>query len=119
MNEWWGVVVAALSAVATCLAVVVTWRAPIAAAQLAERLRREAAQNETKQTQKLQLFSTLMQERAAIYSEAGVRALNLIDVVSMIATRCARPGPTCSIPLIRSTGCRSMPRRNDCVRSWR
>lgn len=29
----------------------------------------------------MQLFTTLMEERAAIYTAAGVRALNLIDVV--------------------------------------
>jgi hypothetical protein len=58
-----------------------TWRAPIAAAKIAEQLRREAERSQERQKNKLHVFATLMQERAAIYSENGVRALNLIDVV--------------------------------------
>jgi len=55
--------------------------APGAAARLAETLRRDAEERGERQRYRLQLFSTLMQERAAIYSESGVRALNTIDVV--------------------------------------
>lgn len=58
-----------------------TWRAPITAARLAEQLRRSAQQAEERRRQKLQVFTTLMQERAAIYTEEAVRALNVIDVV--------------------------------------
>ena len=62
-------------------AIYATWRAPIAAAQLAEQLRRAADRDQERQRHKLHLFATLMQERAALYTENGVRARNLIDVV--------------------------------------
>ena len=58
-----------------------SWRAPITAARLAEQLRRNAQQAEERRRQKVEVFTTLMQERAAIYSEEAVRALNVIDVV--------------------------------------
>jgi hypothetical protein len=44
-------------------------------------LRRDAERGQERQRNKLHVFASLMQERAAIYSEAGVRALNIIDVV--------------------------------------
>jgi hypothetical protein len=44
-------------------------------------LRRDAERSRERQRNKLRVFESLMQERAAIYSEAGVRALNIIDVV--------------------------------------
>lgn len=53
----------------------------MAAAKLAENLRREAEIQGERQKSKMLLFTTLMQERAQIYSDNGVRALNLIDVV--------------------------------------
>jgi len=51
------------------------------AAKLAESLRREAERHNERQRHKLHVFAMLMQERAQIHSEVGVRALNLIDVV--------------------------------------
>lgn len=73
--------IAIFSAIATALAAIATWRAPTAAAKLAESLRRDAEHDHERQRQKVAIFSTLMQERARIYSEESVRALNLIDVV--------------------------------------
>jgi hypothetical protein len=79
--EYYGLIAAFFSALATAFAAVASWRAPITAARLAEQLRRSAQQAEERRRQKLQVFTTLMQERAAIYSEQAVRSLNVIDVV--------------------------------------
>src|SRR5712671_3170160 len=73
--------IAVFSGIATGLAAIATWRAPIAAARLAEALRRDGERHNERQRQKLHVFASLMQERAQIHSENGVRALNLIDVV--------------------------------------
>jgi hypothetical protein len=81
MNEIYSLIAAFFSAVATALAAWATWRAPLAAAQLAERLRRADENAQERHRQKLYVFTTLMQERAAIYSENAVRALNIIDIV--------------------------------------
>jgi hypothetical protein len=81
MTDHLTLLTAIFSAIATGLAAVATWRAPIAAAKIAESLRREAERHDENQRQKLSVLATLMQERAKIYSENGVRALNLIDVV--------------------------------------
>ncbi len=81
MTENVALLIAIFSAIATGLAAVATWRAPLAAAKLAEALRRQAELHNEKQRQKLNLLTTLMQERAEIHSENGVRALNQIDVV--------------------------------------
>jgi hypothetical protein len=81
MTEHLALLIAIFSAIAAGLAAVATWRAPIAAAKIAESLRREAERHGENQRQKLSVLSTLMQERAKIYSDDGVRALNLIDVV--------------------------------------
>ena len=72
---------AVFSAVATGFAAFATWHAPRAAAKLAEALRRDSERAQERQKNKLFVFATLMQERAAIYSENAVRSLNLIDVV--------------------------------------
>jgi hypothetical protein len=72
---------AIFSAIATAFAAFATWRAPLAAAKLAESLRRTAEKQSERQRQKIVLFTTLMQDRTEIYSEDSVRALNLIDVV--------------------------------------
>jgi hypothetical protein len=74
-------VTAFLSAVATIAAAVATWRAPRSGAELAERLRRDSELAHETRRMKLWVFTTLMQERAAIYSPEAVRALNVIDVV--------------------------------------
>ena len=81
MIEAYALIAAIFSGIATGLAAYATWQSPLAAAKLAETMRREAEQAERRHANKMELFTTLMQERAAIYSESGVRALNLIDVV--------------------------------------
>ena len=81
MTDHLTLLIAIFSAIATGLAAFATWRAPTAAAKLAESLRRDAERHDELQRQKLGLFASLMQERAQIYSDNGVRALNLIDVV--------------------------------------
>jgi hypothetical protein len=72
---------AVASAVATFFVAYASWRAPRAAAELAESLRRAAESINERKRQKFFILATLMQERAAIYTENGVRALNMIDVV--------------------------------------
>lgn len=81
MTDHLTLLIAIFSAIATGLAAIATWRAPTAAAKLAESLRRDAERHDERQRQKLSVFASLMQERAQIYSDNGVRALNLIDVV--------------------------------------
>ena len=80
MNDPYTAVAAIFSAIATAFAAFATWYAPRAAAKLAEELRRTADRAQERQKSKLQIFTILMQERAAIYSEDGVKAFNLIDV---------------------------------------
>ena len=78
MIETYAAVGAAMfSAIAGVFAPIATWRSPIAAARLAEELRRKAQRED----EKLRLFTTLMQERTRIDAYDAVRALNLIDVV--------------------------------------
>ena len=55
----------------------VAWKAPQAAAQLAEDLRSASARVDLKRS----LFLTLMQERAAPFTPEAVKAFNAIDVV--------------------------------------
>jgi hypothetical protein len=81
MIEQIALLTAVFSAIATALAAVATWRAPMTAAKLAETLRRDAERDAERRKQKMYVFSLLMQERAQIHSENGVRALNLIDIV--------------------------------------
>ena len=81
MTDLYTLMAAFFSALATGLAAWATWRAPRAAAKLAEELRRQGDRNQEHQKNKLHVFAMLLQERAAIYSENGVRALNLVDVV--------------------------------------
>lgn len=70
-----------LSFVATCLAAYATWQGPRSAAKLAESIRRESEKQSERRRMKLQVFSTLMQERATIASIDSVRMLNSIDFV--------------------------------------
>ena len=81
MNEQLVLLTAIFSAIATALAAFATWRAPMSAAKLAEALRRDAERDSERRRQKLNVFSTLMEERAQIHSDNGVRALNLVDIV--------------------------------------
>ena len=81
MSDKIALLTALFSAIATALAALAAWRAPMSAAKLAEKLRRDGEQGSERQKQKIYVFSMLMQERAEISSDNGVRALNLIDVV--------------------------------------
>lgn len=81
MTEELNMTTAIFSALATAFAAFATWNAPRAAAKLSETLRRDAEHHNERQKQKLYVFSQLMQERAQIHSENGVRTLNLIDIV--------------------------------------
>jgi hypothetical protein len=81
MNDQTALLISIFSAIATALAAFAAWRAPMSAAKLAEKLRRDGEQGAERQKQKMYVFSLLMQERAEIYSDNGVRALNLIDIV--------------------------------------
>jgi hypothetical protein len=74
------IVAASLSAVAAIAAAVATWRAPISAAQTAERLRRQGDSELESRRFRLNVFSAIMQGRAELASEDTVRALNSIDV---------------------------------------
>lgn len=81
MTENLTLLTAIFSAIATAFAAFASWTAPRSAATLAEALRRDAERHDERQKRKLEVFAMLMQERAQIYSENGIRALNLIDVV--------------------------------------
>jgi hypothetical protein len=81
MIETYGLIAAICSAVATVAAAVAAFRAPLAAAKLAEQLRLGNERTKAEQDAKWHLFTTLMQERARIDSQAAVSSFNLIDVV--------------------------------------
>lgn len=81
MTDPYTLAAAIFSAIATAFAALAAWNAPRAAAKLAETLRRDSERSQERQRNKLHVFASLMQERSAIYSETGVRALNIIDVV--------------------------------------
>jgi hypothetical protein len=70
-----------LSFLAAMFAAIATWRGPISAAHLAEKLRQQTEAEGERRRLKLFVFSTIMQERAFIASTESVKALNLIDVV--------------------------------------
>ncbi|HEY0012680.1 MAG TPA: DUF6680 family protein [Allosphingosinicella sp.] len=83
MSDGWSspaVLAAFLSAVAAIAAAIAAWRGPRSAALIAERLRRESEGEQESRRFRLQVFSTIMQSRAEIYSEDSVKALNSIDV---------------------------------------
>jgi len=81
MNDKIALLSAVFSAIATGLAALATWRAPVSAARLAEQLRRDGERGAERQKQKMWVFAMLMQERADVSSDNAVRALNSIDVV--------------------------------------
>jgi hypothetical protein len=81
MTEKLTFLTAIFSAIATAFAAAAPWYAPRAAAKLAESLRPGAERDAERQKLKVNVFVTLMQERSQVYSDNGVRALNLIDVV--------------------------------------
>lgn len=81
-----GTIAAFLSALAALFAAIATWRAPITAAKLSERLRKDTELESERRRFRLNVFATIMQERAQIYSMDAVRALNSIDVAFSEAT---------------------------------
>lgn len=72
MPEILTLITAAFSALATGLAALAAWQAPRMAARFAESLRRDGERINERQRQKLNVFTTLMQERAQVHSENGV-----------------------------------------------
>ena len=70
-----------LSAIAAVAAAYAAWIGPRSAAELAEKLRRDGEAADETRRLRMFVFNTLMQERARLYSEEGVKALNLIDTV--------------------------------------
>jgi hypothetical protein len=76
----WSATSALLSAIAASAAAIATWRAPISAAKLAEKLRRQADIATDQKRFRLNVFAQVMQGRAEIWSEDTVRAINSIDV---------------------------------------
>ncbi|MCV9941155.1 hypothetical protein OIU35_32815 [Boseaceae bacterium BT-24-1] len=74
------IIAAFLSFLATVSAAVAAYRAPIAAAEYAETLRRKSADDDNRRRIKLNVFGQIMQERADISQRDCVVALNLIDV---------------------------------------
>lgn len=81
MSEFLQLTLAVLALVTTGLAAFATWRAPLSATELAERLRQDSEIASERRRYKFHVFATLMQERAALSTMDGVRALNLIDVI--------------------------------------
>ena len=81
MSDSLQIIIAALTTLTAGFAAYATWRAPLSAAELAEKLRQSSDKTTERRRNKLHVFATLMQERASIASLDGVRALNLIDVV--------------------------------------
>jgi hypothetical protein len=80
-------IAAFLSAVAALAAVFATWQGPRSAALLAEKIRKDTERANERRRMKLQVFATLMQERATIASLESVRMLNSIDFVFYDAPR--------------------------------
>lgn len=74
-------VAAFLSFFATIFAAWATWKGPQTAALLAETIRARSEIENEQRRMKLNIFSTLMQERATIASLDAVRMLNSIDFV--------------------------------------
>lgn len=74
-------VAAFLSLFTAILAAYATWQGPRSAAKLAEEIRQNTERQSERRRMKLQVFATLMQERATIASIDSVRMLNSIDFV--------------------------------------
>lgn len=77
----WQALTAFMSMIATAFAAFATWKGPTAAARIAETLRQKNDRDNEKLRMKLNVFATIMQERATIYSLDSVRMLNSIDFV--------------------------------------
>jgi hypothetical protein len=72
---------AILAAIAAIFSALAAWKGPIAAARLAEVMRRENDGAVERRKTKMFVFTTLMQDRITFYTPEAVRAFNLIDVV--------------------------------------
>ena len=72
-------VAAFLSFLATCAAAWTAWKGPQKAVEVAEDLRRVTAEHDKQRRVRLWIFTTVMQNRAAVWNADSVRALNLID----------------------------------------
>ncbi|WP_157961305.1 DUF6680 family protein [Microvirga flavescens] len=81
LQEYGTLVTSILSVVATALAAVATYRAPVIAAEVSEKMRSANSREEERRRTRLLVFFTLMQERATIASPLAVQALNSIDAV--------------------------------------
>jgi hypothetical protein len=81
LQENGALLAAFLSAVATLLAALATYRAPMLAAQVAERMRGDSEKENERRRLRNIVFFTLMQERATIASSQSVQMLNAIDPV--------------------------------------
>jgi hypothetical protein len=80
-NEAVSAVAAVASSISAIVALIVVWRAPIAAARYSEDLRvRSERQNEIRK-QKYLIFSELMKARGVQITREAVAAFNLIDLV--------------------------------------
>jgi hypothetical protein len=74
-------ITAFLSMIATAFAALATYRAPIMAAEVANRLRIESEKENEQRRLRMVVFFTLMQERATFASAQSVQMLNGIDAV--------------------------------------
>lgn len=74
-------VAAFLSFLAAAAAAAAAFRMPYSAAKFAEQLRRDGDVASEKYRHKVHVFATLLQERAAVYSQNGVGALNMVAFV--------------------------------------
>lgn len=82
MSDWLKpeIAVSSIAAIGTMLAAYFAWSIPRKIAVLAEKMRQESETNHDARRFKLNIFAAIMQERANLFSEDCVRALNSIDV---------------------------------------
>jgi hypothetical protein len=76
-TTWLPIVISSFALLISIVSARVAWKAPQAAARLAEGLRSATARADLKRW----VFMTLMQERAAPFTPEAVKAFNAIDVV--------------------------------------
>jgi uncharacterized protein DUF6680 len=75
--DWLPIVISLFALLISVASARVAWKAPQAAARLAESLRAATARHDLKRS----IFLTLMQQRAAPFTPEAVQAFNAIDVV--------------------------------------
>lgn len=78
--EWVSAAAAILTLLAAVAALVIAWRAPKMAAELAETLRRQNQAADELQRFQMGVFATLMRCRAEILNPEARSAINLVDV---------------------------------------